>query len=122
MGDISTGEILRIVRNGLPFNFGTFQIEDDGVMTITPDLQSGILIISLVNTPAGSQGLFAHDVDSGGASCVLGSVAADLAATTGVLTGTTGTDGKFTVSAHTDGKLYLENRLGSQKNIHWFNL
>ncbi|MEP0323288.1 hypothetical protein [Bauldia litoralis] len=32
---------------------------------------------------------------------------------TGALTGTTGTDGKFTISAHTDGMLYLENRRGS---------
>jgi len=37
--------------------------------------------------------------------------------TTGVLTGTTGTDGFFTVSCHTDGKVYLENRLGGA--ISW---
>ena len=36
--------------------------------------------------------------------------------TTGVaLTGTTGTDGKKTISAHTDGLLYIENREGSTK-------
>ena len=32
------------------------------------------------------------------------------AATTGALTGTTGAAGNFTVSAHTDGRIYLENR------------
>lgn len=37
---------------------------------------------------------------------------ADLAVTTGALTGTTGADGKLTVSAHTDGKVYIENRMG----------
>lgn len=33
--------------------------------------------------------------------------------TTGVLSGTTGVDGALTVSAHSDGKLYVENRLGA---------
>lgn len=38
-------------------------------------------------------------------------------ATTGALAGTTGTDTQFTVSAHTDGKVYLENRLGSSRTV-----
>ncbi len=37
--------------------------------------------------------------------------------TTGVLTGTTGAVGDFTISAATDGKLYFENRTASSKNI-----
>lgn len=37
--------------------------------------------------------------------------------TTGALTGTTGLDARFTVSAHTDGKIYFENRLGSSVNV-----
>jgi hypothetical protein len=37
--------------------------------------------------------------------------------TTGVLTGTTGAAGDFTISAATDGKLYFENRTASSKNI-----
>lgn len=39
--------------------------------------------------------------------------------TTGALTGTTGTDARFTVSAHTDGKIYFENRLGSLVTISY---
>ncbi|MGL4756505.1 MAG: hypothetical protein ACRCXB_29470, partial [Aeromonadaceae bacterium] len=35
--------------------------------------------------------------------------------TTGVLTGTTGADGTFTISAANDGYCYLENRLGSAR-------
>lgn len=42
---------------------------------------------------------------------------ASVISTTGALTGTTGTDGKFTISAHTDGLVYLENRSGSSKVI-----
>jgi hypothetical protein len=42
---------------------------------------------------------------------------ADLAVSTGVLTGTTGTDGKVTVSPHSDGKIYIENRSGTGQNV-----
>lgn len=44
---------------------------------------------------------------------------ATIAFTTGPLTGTTGSDGNITVSAHTDGKIYLENRSGSSKAMAW---
>lgn len=39
--------------------------------------------------------------------------ATDVDVTTGALSGTTGSDGKVTISAHTDGKLYIENRRGA---------
>lgn len=39
--------------------------------------------------------------------------------TTGALLGGTGTDGKFTISAHTDGKIYMNNRLGVAVSIHY---
>jgi hypothetical protein len=35
---------------------------------------------------------------------------------TAALTGTTGTDGKVTISAAADGKIYVENRSGSPMN------
>jgi len=38
-------------------------------------------------------------------------------ATTGALTGTTGNTNTVTYSTHTDGKLYIENRLTSTRNI-----
>jgi hypothetical protein len=36
---------------------------------------------------------------------------------TGILTGTTGTDGNFTVSCHTNDQIYFENRTGSSVTI-----
>lgn len=42
---------------------------------------------------------------------------ANQAVTTGALTGTTGTDTNLTVSAHTDGKLYIENRRGAELDV-----
>lgn len=46
---------------------------------------------------------------------------ADVDIRTGVLDGTTGTDGKLTISAHTDNKIYIENRLGGNRRL-WFNV
>ena len=40
-----------------------------------------------------------------------------LAATTGILTGTTGVDGKITISPAVDGKIYVENRAGSTQTV-----
>jgi len=45
------------------------------------------------------------------------SCGANIEVTTGILSGTTGTDGKFTISAHTDGKIYFENRRGSTRGF-----
>ena len=38
--------------------------------------------------------------------------------TTGILSGTTHTDANFNISAHTDGNLYLENRMGAQRVVN----
>jgi hypothetical protein len=40
--------------------------------------------------------------------------------TTGVLTGTTGVVGRFTISAATDGSIYLENRTGVTRTSKWW--
>jgi len=42
--------------------------------------------------------------------------------TTGALAGTTGTDTKFNVSAHTDGKVYFENRIGQATLVSYMVL
>lgn len=98
---------------------GKATIADDAATSLTPELQSGLIIITVVGTDASTQGIFAFDAASGGATCTLVTTATNMAATTGALTGTTGTDTELTVSAHTDGKIYIENRLGAQKNVHW---
>jgi len=91
----------------------SLQIVDDGVGTIVPRLASGLMSIVIVDGSVNVQGLLAFS----SASVVKGSIASGIDVTTGVLTGTTGTDGKLTVSVDS-GKLYIENRLGSQVNMH----
>jgi len=51
-------------------------------------------------------------------ACTPLNVGSDVDATTGALTGTTGTDGKVTVSAHTDGYIYIENRSGASRTFY----
>ena len=110
----SSEEIIRRTLRELPLVFGAETVVDDGVMTISPKLTSGLLLVTVVSGSRNAQGMFAFD--SSGA--VLSTTASDLEATTGVLSGTTGTDGKLICSADSS-KIYIENRLGSQKNIHW---
>ena len=107
-------EIIRRTLRELPLVFGTETLADNSVMTISPKLTSGLLLVTVVSGSRNAQGMFAFD----SSGCVLSTVATDFEATTGVLTGTTGTDGKLICSADSS-KLYIENRLGEQKNIHW---
>ena len=71
-------------------------------------------LIAIAATGGDTSGLVWVNVSSGGAASKL--LASDgtgvLNVATGALTGTTGTDSKFTISAHTDGKVYIENRVG----------
>lgn len=75
----------------------------------TQDAFAGNVIIS--RNGAGNNGLF--EIRATGSSAFCNSIASTgITATTGALTGTTGADGALTISAHTDQKLYVENRLG----------
>lgn len=42
---------------------------------------------------------------------------ASFAVSTGVLAGTTGVDGNITISPHTDGNIYIENRVGATRTF-----
>lgn len=90
-------------------------IADDTVLEI--DLGSTARIVTVafhmnVSTTVGT--FVGRTVSSPFCSLVSGT---GFTATTGVLTGTTGVDGAFTVSMATDGKVYLENRLGASRTV-----
>jgi hypothetical protein len=86
-------------------------LSDDTATSFTPTTTAGGALVS-----GGSQGGFiAYNTVSGNAGVFSGS--ANFAAGGGVLSGTTGVDGNFTVNAHTDGKIYLENRTGGTRNV-----
>lgn len=90
-------------------------IADDAAATIDVPFSVGVVIISgKAGVAANRSGVLGVKVD-GGTPLVSLAVGAGLTvdATSGTLTGTTGSDGNLTVRASTTtGNLYIENRLG----------
>jgi hypothetical protein len=97
-------------------------VDDDGVLVLVPPETNGIAIIGTGEGLVARTAAVLYQVD---ASPVLvpaftdalptGSVV--VLSTSAALTGTTGTDAKLNVAAYSDGKLYIENRLGASKTI-----
>lgn len=91
-------------------------LADDAAMSFTPPAIYGLLLLWQRNTAAGTQNRTAliHFRASATPFCVIvAQPSTDIAVATTALTGTTGTDGKLTVSANTDNKIYIENRTGA---------
>jgi len=84
-------------------------IDDDAVYSFTPGSTIGILCLTATATGFGA--IIAYRAGTS-PYCVGLALGASVEVTTGILAGTTGTDGKTTVSTHTDGKIYIENRRG----------
>lgn len=91
-------------------------IADDAAASVTPFRNTGIAEIATAGFVQYS-GLVSYD--SGASSAMAGlALAADVDVTTGALSGTTGVDTKLTVSSHTDGKIYIENRTGATRTVY----
>jgi hypothetical protein len=86
-------------------------LADDSAISVTPTNVSGVLFFRTFG--GDSWAIVFYDATSPTAYAISVSAGSNTNVTTGALTGTTGTDGRFTVSAHTDGKIYFENRRGS---------
>jgi hypothetical protein len=112
--------------NGMPLVGGTrtysFMMADQAAVTIPLPAGAQAMTVMLTNNSSSSTrpngAVFARCTST--ATCI--KLAFDPAATgvdvtTGALTGTTGTSGHFTISAHSDGNLYLENRTGQARLI-----
>ena len=90
---------------------------DTAVSTTIGEILGGVMSVSLQFNQTAA-GLVTMET-SGAASMNILVGQANLAVTTGVLTGTTGASGKLTVSITDDGVLYFENRTGVTRNIQW---
>ena len=100
---------------------GKITIPDDAVAAIVPKFTGGLILVMGGNNegayPQGGAGLIWFDTGASlGAVVIAGD--AYLAAATGAMTGTTGTDTFLTVSANT-GQLEIENRRGSQLSFNY---
>lgn len=89
-------------------------VTDDTAISFTPGTAVGTVSVSdLTNAVESGSFIFKTSVPI----CTQRFGTSNMARTTGPLAGTTGTDAKLTVSCHTDGKIYIENRLGSTRTI-----
>lgn len=85
-------------------------VADDTAQIVTPPATFGTVVVA--SDTSLLRAFFGFRVGASPQCTLLGPNIANVAATTGELTGTDGADGHFTVAAHTDGKLYMENRRG----------
>lgn len=103
------------------WNFWMVTLADDAASSFTLPAVAAALVRSGVKVlHDGGANFMAEaivDADSGGAAITEVVAGADFEVTTGALAGTTGTDAKVTLSAHTDGKIYLENRSGASRDF-----
>jgi len=104
------------IPEGALFGTTVNNFTDDTATSFTPARAYGTI---LVVDRAGSFATLVVYRTSGTAMTYLLVGTSTVAVTTGALSGTTGADGKFTVSAHTDGKIYFENRRGVSLSIHY---
>jgi hypothetical protein len=113
-----TTETSRIIK-GLTYNSGSVTIPNNRAAILRLDITGtspaaswGMLLISSP-TAFGGPAIYAFRV---GSSNYCQTVAGgNNEAATGVLSGTTGTDGVTTVSTHTDGNIYIENRTSATR-------
>jgi hypothetical protein len=113
-GAIASDQNISTTKN---YQGQTASINDDAATSFTPGAAAGIIVISHRNSAYSTAwGVVAYSTGQPFTTALV--VSANCNVTTGVLAGTTGTDGKMTVSAHTNGKLYIENRLGVTISIN----
>lgn len=108
----TVAQVMQQVRSGASGSIAT-----NGVISFTAPKTRGLVILAPHNSGgmASVCGLFVYDTSAGSATVVV--AGANLENASGILTGTTGTNSKVTVSAHTNGLVYIENRLAYSVNF-----
>lgn len=87
-------------------------INQNSVAVITLSQTIGMILIA-TNFFPDTNGIATYRA-AGSGFCQALAAGVNFETTTGVLSGTTGNNGKVTVSAHTDGKIYIEQRRASE--------
>ena len=121
---ISGVELQRQSVNGARIQLVTLVIAQDAAMSFIPQSPIGLLHVfshGALGDPAAS--ILTYRADALGYTQIVAKPATsdvDVRQLT-ALTGTTGDPGEFTFSAHTDGRIYVENRLvGSPRTVGLF--
>lgn len=124
-GILKKGTVALVIDSGIDTEVNRSRritLADDQATSVDMPLSGGTALMAisstLASTTANPRGLVWVNAD---ASPTVVNVSltstTNVGLTGGALTGTTGTDGNFTLSAHTDGKLYLENRTGGSRTF-----
>lgn len=104
------------ITNGKIFD-EVYTINDDAAISLTPPADMGLVtVLGQYNLSFSGTAMYA--ITGSGATTLPAGVGSNFNVTTGVLAGTTGADGKTTVSAHTDGRIYIENRSGTSRTFY----
>lgn len=98
---------------------GSVTLADDTATSFVPPRPQGTLRI--VSNANGAVADFAYDV-SAGAIVAVGASGSSVTLGTTALAGTTGTDVRANYAAVNDGKIYIENRLGSSRTFRYLFL
>jgi len=119
--DSSNSNLFRVDANGMassPYQRGLIfsQFADDTAISVTvpTDVNGGMLLFYLAKSGT-HNGILTWRTGSS-PYCTILVAQSDIETSTSVLTGTTGTDGKITISA-TGGTIYVENRTGSSQTV-----
>lgn len=102
------------VHNGVAWNFQLLTLADDTATSFVPPSIKGSIKI-YAQDAATTTGSAAYE-SSAVPECISLTAGGDFEVATGVLSGTTGTNDKVTVSAASDGKIYVENRFTAANN------
>jgi hypothetical protein len=94
----------------------TVSISPGSVHSFTPEVSRGLLLVTNNSGQPSLSAILSFSTTTPSSS-KLSSGGANLAVTTGVLTGTTGTAGDITISPHSDGRIYMENRTAGSQSI-----
>lgn len=113
--DIGAATGTSLFLAGGEFRSGAQSMATDTAISFTPNKVAGLIAIGTSATGYGGQLYYSTSASQ----AFLNSGGANLAAASGVLSGTTGAASRLTVSAHTDGKIYIENRSGGTRTVVW---
>jgi len=111
----------RSVHNGTNWDVDeiTSLVGDDTATSFTPPDRTGRIEVMTTNA-IGEYVSAGFNTANGGSDGLAVGSKGNVVVTDGSLGGTTSTDGKLNVTANSsDGKIYIENRLGSSRKIRW---
>ena len=94
---------------------GSYDLADDALTSITPS-KHGAIMVSCQSSELGA--FIAYDCSAPASRIIYAQKDPAFEVGTGKIDDSAdGTDGKFTIKVHTDGKIYFLNRLGGTRSM-----